>query len=171
MNADTHALTAHNGPSNETPQRRLPTPLRPTQMLLAHPEVWLVTGTGRHVAARGHQKTAEGGVLRAAVEEYLQRERERNARPRPRTTRLGRLAENTTTRHQTPPAPAPKPPQSRKACVALCLACYTVLTYYLLPAVVGVRVPRRPRQRGALGRFPGRAHRVMAVRFSACLSA
>ena len=40
--------------------------------LQAHPEVWLVTGTGRHVAARGHQKTAEGGVLRAAVEEYLQ---------------------------------------------------------------------------------------------------
>eukprot|EP00964_Phaeocystis_antarctica_P029748 scaffold16776_cov71-Phaeocystis_antarctica.AAC.5 len=30
----------------------------------------------------------------------------RNARPRPRTTRLGRLAEHTTTRHQTPPAPA-----------------------------------------------------------------
>eukprot|EP00964_Phaeocystis_antarctica_P119427 scaffold83154_cov64-Phaeocystis_antarctica.AAC.2 len=33
---------------------------------------------------------------------------ESNAWPRPRTTRLGRLADNTTTRHQTPPAPAPK---------------------------------------------------------------
>ena len=40
--------------------------------LQAHPEVWLVTGTGHHVAARSHQKAAEGGVLRAAVEEYLQ---------------------------------------------------------------------------------------------------
>eukprot|EP00964_Phaeocystis_antarctica_P106762 scaffold71564_cov73-Phaeocystis_antarctica.AAC.2 len=37
---------------------------------------------------------------------------QRNARPRPRTTRVGRLADNTTTRHQTPPAPAPKPPQT-----------------------------------------------------------
>ena len=26
MKADTHAWTAHNGPSNETPQRRLPPP-------------------------------------------------------------------------------------------------------------------------------------------------
>ena len=27
MNADTHVWTAHNGPSNATPQRRLPPPL------------------------------------------------------------------------------------------------------------------------------------------------
>ena len=26
MKADTHVWTAHNGPSNETPQRRLPSP-------------------------------------------------------------------------------------------------------------------------------------------------
>ena len=38
------------------------------------------------------------------------------------------------------------------------LVTYVLLTgIFLLPAVVGVRVLRRPRQRGALGRFPGRA--------------
>ena len=35
----------------------------------------------------------------------LEIDRESNARPRLRKTRLGRLADNTTTRHQTPPAP------------------------------------------------------------------
>ena len=40
--------------------------------LHAHPEVWVITGTGHHVAANSHQKNAEGGVLRATVEEYLQ---------------------------------------------------------------------------------------------------
>ena len=36
-----------------------------------HPEVWLVTGTGHHVAHGSHQRTEEGGVLRGAVEAYL----------------------------------------------------------------------------------------------------
>lgn len=40
--------------------------------LAAHPEVWIVTGTGHHTAAASHQRSVAGGVLHATVKEYLQ---------------------------------------------------------------------------------------------------
>ena len=39
--------------------------------LRTHAEVWLVTGTGHHTDKASHQRSATGGVLHAAVSEYL----------------------------------------------------------------------------------------------------
>ena len=39
--------------------------------LASHAEVWVITGTGHHVAKRTHQKSSERGVLFDSVKEYL----------------------------------------------------------------------------------------------------
>lgn len=39
------------------------------EMLSSHPEVWVVTGTGHHVAKGSHQRA--GGVLFSIVDDYL----------------------------------------------------------------------------------------------------
>mmetsp|Transcript_46762 Transcript_46762/g.122804 ORF Transcript_46762/g.122804 Transcript_46762/m.122804 type:complete len:456 (-) Transcript_46762:389-1756(-) len=43
------------------------------QRLASHAEVWVITGTGHHTAKDSHQRAQVGGVLHAAVEEYLRR--------------------------------------------------------------------------------------------------
>ena len=39
--------------------------------LRRYEEVWIVTGTGHHTDRASHQRTAQGGVLHAAVAQYL----------------------------------------------------------------------------------------------------
>ena len=40
-------------------------------LLEGHAEVWVLTGTGHHTDKAGHQRSQEGGVLYAAVRDYL----------------------------------------------------------------------------------------------------
>jgi hypothetical protein len=44
---------------------------RLAEALRGHAEVWLVTGTGHHTDRHSHQKHVSGGVLHAAVGDYL----------------------------------------------------------------------------------------------------